>query len=220
MLSPAAIPSLVKQNGEFLSAKEIRTRWLSGNIEPVHVRAELLAQYRLFADIIGTPDYWNSHENTHVYPGLFSLFVRVGKECGMSAMRSHRRVIVTPTGFVKVAHRVRHPLFYVKGLVIRFYSRWAENEGMWMPKGLVYSSGYDKASQIITILSNSSYRYDRPVEFVVHPSIRERPDLFGEVVVSRVTEYNTLRTKTFHSTLAEAKVKLITFGKRWENSTV
>jgi predicted glycoside hydrolase/deacetylase ChbG (UPF0249 family) len=218
VLPPDRVSSLVNGHGGFWSAREIRRRWPLGLIKAAHVQAELVAQYRRFVDLVGVPDYWNSHQNTHVYPGLFPLFVRTGLACGINAMRSHRRVLVTHQGNTGSFH-CKHPVFFAKGIVINQYSRWAEHQGVWMPRGLVCASGYDKASQIAMILTNPCLPASQaPIEFVVHPSTREHPELFGDVVASRVIEYRTLKSESLRRELAGAGVRLCTFG-RTGNST-
>jgi hypothetical protein len=51
-----------------------------------------------------------------------------------------------------------------------------------------------------------------PIEFVVHPATHAEPELFGDVVASRVTEYHALRDAGLLEALAQAGVRLRTFG--------
>ena len=212
VLPAKTVPSLVNATGEFHSAGEIRRRWARGLIEPDQLHAELTAQYHRFVDLVGAPDYWNTHQNTHVYPGMFPLFVRAGLQCRIRAMRSHRRVVVPRAESIH-SFRIKHPLFFAKGLVISRYSRRAEQLGVWMPRGLIYPSGYDKALEIADILKNPRLAAnERPVEFVVHPANQAHPELFGDVVASRLVEYKTLRDPQFLRELAASGVTLCSFA--------
>lgn len=212
VLPASELCTLVDNRGQFHSARELRRRWRCGLISAGELRAELEAQYRRFVELAGQPDYWNTHENVHVFPGLFTVFVRTAARCGLAAMRSHRRVPVLRQGSM-AAHRLRHPLFHVKGAVIACYSRWAERRGMWMPRGLIYPFGYDKATEIVPVLTNPQlHAWDLTVEFVVHPSTQAHPELFGALVDSRQAEFRTLTAEAFKHQLAAGRVKLNTFG--------
>lgn len=212
VLPPERVPSLVDAHGRFLSAREIRHRWSRGQIRSAELRAELEAQHHRFLTVAGAPDYWNTHENTHLFPGLFSLFVRCGLACGIRAMRSHRRIMVPRRGSAG-SYLLQHPVFLMKGLVISLYSRWAEHLQVWMPRGRIYTSGYNQHTEIAEVLANPNLPASlEPIELVVHPATQAEPDLFGSLVSSRISEYQALRNTALRNILAGAGVRLCTFG--------
>ena len=207
---PGAVPSLIGADGHFHSSRELRRRWIHGQVKASEIEAELRAQHRQFVDLAGSPDYWNTHENTHVYPGLFDLFVEVGLSLGVKRMRSHRRYVVAKRGGAAL-YIALHPMFGLKGAVIGRYSRKAIRRGVWMPRGLIYPRGYDKYSDIETILLRTGATTPgQPLEFVVHPATRPEPDLFGDLVESRLAEYRTLRQPGLRERLADRGVRLVT----------
>ena len=63
---PEEIPSLVDENGNFFKYSEFRNRYRKGEIKDDDIIKELKAQYERFKEVCGEPDYWNTHQNTHV----------------------------------------------------------------------------------------------------------------------------------------------------------
>lgn len=209
VLPAASVPSLVGADGRFHSSRDLRQRWRNGLVRAEELEAELRAQYRRFVELAGAPDYWNTHENTHVYPGLFDLFVDVAASLEIPRMRCHRRHVVAKRGGA-AAHLALHPVFALKGAVIGWYSRRAERRGMWMPRALISSAGFDKYSEIEAILHGTRPSPGRPLELVVHPATRPEPSVFGALVESRLAEYRTLRQRGLRQRLADAGIHLVT----------
>ena len=89
VLEPARVPTLVDGAGQFYGS--LRRRWLTRKLDRDEVRAELLAQYERFRSLAGAADFWNTHQDVHVFPGLFQLFVEFGKALKIPAMRCHER---------------------------------------------------------------------------------------------------------------------------------
>ena len=74
-LSPAdQVRSLIHQDGTFLSYPEIRKKCKEGTYNFKEIAWEMKLQYKRYREICGEPDYWNTHENVHVYPKLYQLF--------------------------------------------------------------------------------------------------------------------------------------------------
>ncbi len=211
VLPPARVATLVDRGGSFHPAAEFRRRWTTGRLSATEITAELRAQHRAFVELAGPPDYWNTHENTHVFPGLFPLFVRTGLDCGIRAMRCHRRIVVPVRGSA-AAHLIRHPVFLAKGLLIGLYSQWAERLSVWMPRGLICAPGFDRYTEIAQILASPALSEPtQPVEFVVHPSIAPEAQLFGALVETRVAEYRMLTDSGLERSLAQSGVTLCTY---------
>jgi hypothetical protein len=190
VLSPTLVPSLVGGDGTFLPS--LRGRWLRGQARPAEIRAELTAQYERFCAVAGAPDFWNTHQNVHVYPGIFQLVVELGRRLGIKAMRSHRRFTV-PADCSELAYNLAHPGFWVKGRVIARWSRDAARRGMLMPDGRLHMPGYATgAVPPLEILRRAEWpRVRSALEWVIHPANRVEARLFGALTQSRVREYQT-----------------------------
>jgi predicted glycoside hydrolase/deacetylase ChbG (UPF0249 family) len=195
LLKPKQVPTLVDKGGTFFAPALFRKRWLLRQINPLEVKDELRAQFRMFSTLAGQPDFWNTHENVHVFPGLFDLFVSLGLELRIPAMRSHRRLTVPFEG-TALSHNVRYPLYWLKGRIIAHWSQKAETQGTLMPDGRVYAPGYNgnaaaALEQIASRLPWNSVK--KAVELVVHPAKQIQEGLFGSLTESRLLEYEVLR---------------------------
>jgi predicted glycoside hydrolase/deacetylase ChbG (UPF0249 family) len=80
VLPPSQVPTLVGNNGDFQPSSVLRRRWATGRVRLSEIKAELRAQVARFCDIAGKPDFWNTHQNFHVFPGLFKACVALGQE--------------------------------------------------------------------------------------------------------------------------------------------
>ena len=174
LLPSPQLPTLCRPDGEFHSVLEFRRRWMRGRIDGDEIRNELKAQCRHFSQVAGTPDFWNTHQNSHVLPRLFDLFVLVGQELGIPAMRSHRRLTV-PYKISPLRHSLGHPLYWFKGQVIARWAAKAAAGGVLMPDGRVYTPGYDGAgiASLPEIIERIRMELgEKAVEVVVHPATR------------------------------------------------
>jgi predicted glycoside hydrolase/deacetylase ChbG (UPF0249 family) len=79
VLPTADISSLINDTGSFLTVSELRRRWWFGQVKRDELHAELRAQFNRLCEIMGPPDFWNTHQNSHVFPGLFEVFVNIGR---------------------------------------------------------------------------------------------------------------------------------------------
>jgi predicted glycoside hydrolase/deacetylase ChbG (UPF0249 family) len=210
VLGPQAVPSLVNTHGEFAGA--LRHQWLSRRINYGEIRAELVAQYERFRALAGAADFWNTHQNVHVFPGLFQFFVGLGKELGIPAMRSHERFTLPANGSL-TAFYVRHPAYWLKGQVIRRWSRAARAQGTRMPDGRLYLPGYQAGNYALTsLLERIDWRNaGSAIELVVHPATTADDQLFGRMTESRVREYRLFRDAKLAGRLKNIDVSLVGF---------
>jgi predicted glycoside hydrolase/deacetylase ChbG (UPF0249 family) len=210
LLGPAAVPSLVDGSGQFAGA--LRWRWLSGRVDRREVRAELTAQYERFRALAGAADFWNTHQNVHVSPGLFQFFVALGKDLKIPAMRSHERRTLPASGSAAGFH-ARHPGYWLKGQVIRRWSNEARAAGMRMPDGRLYLPGYQPGNYTLTVLlARLDWRsVGAAVELVIHPAKKLDAKLFGGLTDSRLREYEIFRNPKLAGSLKQVGVKLVGF---------
>src|SRR5262245_35098906 len=213
VLSKAQIPTLLGLDGQFHPILEFRRRWLRGRIKAEEVKSELRAQCHKFNRVAGGPDFWNTHQNSHVLPRLFDLCVLVGRELGIPAMRSHRRFTV-PRRMSPLRHNLRHPLSWFKGRVIARWVANAEAKGVLMPDGRLYTPGYDGSAiaSLAEILGRIEWRgVKRALELVVHPATAVDEGLFGSLQQSRVLEYKSLRDPGLIGEFAQSNIELAGF---------
>ena len=212
VLSPTAVPSLVGNDGLF--SRELRRRWLARQVNRSELRAELRAQYQRFAAVAGPADFWNTHQNSHVFPGLFQFFVDVAIELNVPAMRSHRRFTV-PKGSGLTRYLLTHPDYWLKGQVIARWSAAAEARGMRMPAGRIYLPGH---SADLTLLDEIAGRLPwqkipGPLEWVVHPATSSEDKLLGGLTESRRREYELLRQPALAGRLAGLGLRCVGFSE-------
>lgn len=182
-------------------------------INAIELVAELRAQYDRFCEVAGPPDFWNTHQNVHVSPGLFETFVVLGQELSIPAMRCHRRITVPHTGTLTHYH-LRHPMYWLKGKVIARWSRLAEAKGMRMPAGRIEAHGYGNGKAAATEEIIKRLRWNglkNPVELVIHPATAVEAGLFGTLTESRILEYEVFRDPGLVKRLHQARVDTVGF---------
>lgn len=210
LLGAASVPSLVDTDGQF--TRTLRRRWLSGRIDRAEMRAELTAQYDRFKSLAGLADFWNTHQNVHVFPGLFQFFVNLGHELGIIAMRSHERYTLPASGSV-AAYHARHPAYWFKGHVIRHWSRRARSQGTRMPDARLYLPGYQAGSfSFPVLLERIDWRHFEAIELVIHPATALDSKLLGGLTESRLREYAMFRDPRLVSRARRAGVELVGFA--------
>jgi hypothetical protein len=218
LLTPASVPSLVGEDGRF--AGSLRRRWWARELNFAEMRAELIAQYERFHTLAGKPDFWNTHQNVHVFPGLFQFFVGLGNELSIPAMRSHARFTVPLHGSL-FSYHAHHPVYWCKGWVIRRWSREARASGVRMPAGRLYLPGYEAGKHALAmLLDRLDWRHvSAAVELVVHPAKALDKRLFGGLTESRLREYELLRDPQLLGQIERVGVRLVGFDALRENNT-
>ena len=212
VLPALKVPSLVRSDGSFYPPSALRKRWLRRQVSTTDVESELQAQYQRFHEAAGQPDFWNSHQNFHVWPGLFQICVALGRRLRIPRMRSHRRYTV-PRDRTASSFHLSHPVSWLKSQVISRWARYARSQGMLMPDGLVYMPGYgaDQASleEVVTRLPWDSIR--DTVEIIVHPATTTFNPLFHRHAERRVLEYQLLKDTRLSARFQSLGVELINF---------
>jgi predicted glycoside hydrolase/deacetylase ChbG (UPF0249 family) len=213
VLDASEIPSLVDDNGRFYTKDRFHRRWFSNQVNRSELKAELSAQFNRLYEMIGLPEFWNTHQDTHMVPGLFEACVSIGVELGIPAMRSHRRFFVfrdiDPTQYY-----LRHPVFWIKGLVIARWSKRAESQGMHMPDGKVYISGYglNQAGIEEAIRQLPWKSVCQAAELVVHPTVEIDEKVMHSLKEVRVREYEVFSDRGLAEGLHKQGVQITGFG--------
>jgi hypothetical protein len=210
VLDPARVPTLVDGDGQF--GGSLRRRWLTRRLDVGEVRAELTAQYERFQALAGGADFWNTHQNVHVFPGLFQLFVALGTELKIAAMRSHERFTLPARASVAGYH-ARHPAYWLKGHIIRRWSEQARARGTRMPAGRLYLPGYQAGNySLAVLLERIDWRdVSGALELVIHPATALDSKLLGSLTDSRLREYETFRDSRLVERAQRAGVDLVGF---------
>jgi chitin disaccharide deacetylase len=212
VLARERIASLVRPDGQFYSPQQLRRRWLRGKIAVDDIRVELDAQYQRFITVAGEPDFWNTHQNFHVWPGLFSLCLTLARELKIPSMRCHRRFTV-PRDRSATSHHMRHPVSWLKGKIINRWARSASRQGLLMPDGVIYMPGYtaDRASVEEAILRLPWGSINTALELIVHPATTSEEPLFHSLTERRLLEYCMLKDTRLKNRLHLLGIESVNF---------
>jgi predicted glycoside hydrolase/deacetylase ChbG (UPF0249 family) len=202
----------VNGDGSFLEASELRRHWWSGRVKLSELRAELRAQFDRLTRITGPLDFWNTHQNSHVFPGLFQAFATLGRELEIPAMRCHRR-LTTPRGMSELLYQLRHPQYWLKGKVIAWWSSGSEKPGTLMPDARVYAPGYREPQTMLKeAVSRLPWKKVKTaVEIIIHPAIAIDANLFGGLTESRILEYQVFKNPELAQDLRRRGVEPVGF---------
>lgn len=111
VLPPERVPSLVDRSGSFFSTNVFVYRVWLGKIDREHMRAEIEAQLQRLANIIGCVSHFDSHHHIHSRsPRVLDAMLSVGREHGVSRIRTNRRFFVdsTPQNRRELQLRLKH----------------------------------------------------------------------------------------------------------------
>ncbi len=211
VLPASQIPTLVAENGEFYPYPEFRKRLRKKQISFADIKKELLAQYQLYFDLMGQPDYWNTHQNTHVDFGIYRLFVDTAAELGINKMRSHQRIYVKGSDD---AHKM--PLIWrlaepVKSKMLDIWQHNAHKKGIASPDGLVVCLNKEDTNRPQYLFSNISWKKAQVGEYVIHPATQNDSPYFGRIVEQRIREYEMFTDAKTKQLLTQAGIELTVY---------
>ena len=211
VLPACEIPSLVKPDGEFYSNSEFRRRYRSRRIDEEELKKELIAQYQLFVSDIGTPDYWNTHENFHVGFGIYGWMVQLALDLGIHRMRSHQRIYVPGSDrsdLMPLSWRLVEP---VKSSLLDVWQGNAHRKGVKSPEGLILCRNHSDLYKPDYVFENIQWKKHRIGEYVIHPATEVDSPLFGEIVERRIWEYKTFTSTETKKILHHAGIRRATY---------
>jgi chitin disaccharide deacetylase len=211
MVSANNVSSLVDQKGNFHTFGEFRKRLRAKSISLNEVQLELRAQLDCLQASIGTIEFWNSHQNIHLWPGLFQLFVALALDAGIRKMRCNSRITLVRN---RLGYNLRNIEYLVKGKILDFWSYNSRKKGMLMPHGLIAMPGAGPGK---TRLEEYLRRYQLPnnktiVEASLHPADEAEHPNFGKLSISRYKEYLLFSDGDIRSRLLELGVDCVSFG--------
>ncbi len=211
VLPASEVPTLVSDKGEFYPYPEFRKRLRKKLISFADIKKELIAQYNLYYELMGQPDYWNTHQNTHVDFKIYRLFVDVAKELGINKMRSHQRIYVKGSDKsqkMPLKWRIAEPL---KSKMLDCWQSNAHKKGIASPNGLIVCLNKNDINNLSYLFNNISWKNNQIGEYVIHPATENDSPYFGKIVDQRIREYEMFTTNETKELIKKANIELISF---------
>lgn len=205
------VPTLVNKNGDFFSYVDFRNRYRKGLINNEEILFELRNQFHLFYDLLGMPDYWNTHQNTHVDFKIYHLIVDLASELHIPAMRSHQRIYVPasdPHDTLPLTWRLIEP---IKSRLINHWQHEAHKKGIYSPDGLIVTLRAKDMNNIGYIFKNIKWGQHNTGEFVIHPAIKNDSPFFGKIVEQRITEYKLFSAENTKKEIEACNIRLVNY---------
>ena len=213
--APETIKTLVNSDGKFYKYPEFRQRYRKHLIKDEDIITELKAQYKLYEELMGEPDYWNTHQNVHVDFGIFRLFVDVAKELGIKRMRTHKRIYVPATkdeGKQSLVWRMIEPF---KSSLLKIWQRNALKKGITSPDGLIVCLNNDDTNNLEYTFNNIKWNKNMVGEYVIHPATENDSPYFGKIVEQRVREYEMFTSEDTKRIIKEASIELTNYNREF-----
>lgn len=211
VLPAEKVPSLVNDKGEFLSYNEIRRACKNGKYDHDQVRAEMTAQYNRYVEICGKPDYWNTHENVHVYPDLYPVFRDLSLKLGIKKMRSHERIYVpssTGASDKSLNWKLTNP---IKKIMLKSWQNKSRSLGIISPDGILVRINEIDKLNLEYLFANINWKNNSSAEIAIHPSVSAQGEYFGAITEDRVREYQVFSNASVVKLAADNGIELSSF---------
>lgn len=205
------IPSLVAESGDFYEYPEFRARYRKGLIRNEDIERELLAQYEKFVDLIGEPDYWNTHQNVHVDFKIYALFVDFAARLNIRRMRSHQRIYVPGSGNSSDRSFVWRLTEPVKSRMLDCWQGNAHKKGIASPEGLIVALNRADTDHPEYLFPHIRWGNHALGEYVIHPAAACDSPYFGQISDKRIREYRLFTSDTTRRVLKACGIELVSF---------
>lgn len=96
VLSPKLLPTLVDDEGNFLSREKLLLRSLCGRVDPEEVYMEISAQFDRLSSHCAEINHINGHHHVHVFPRVREAIERLARERGVRTIRAPREWLWSP----------------------------------------------------------------------------------------------------------------------------
>ena len=192
VLRPEQVRSLVDLDGNFYPPAVFVKRFQHNQIKKRELKAELVAQYNRYVEVCGKPDYWNTHQNTHVHLKLFGFFVDLAAELQIPKMRFHQKIWVRPAdGYTApVAFRLKEAM---KSVVLKMWRRRIQRKGMCAPDGLIAFVSPSEGYAALDFLERACFYKNDNAELVIHPATAADSIYLGNLTRKRLEECRLFR---------------------------
>lgn len=205
------VPTLVNEKGDFFPYMDFRNRYRKGLIKNEEILLELRNQFELFHELMGMPDYWNTHQNTHVDFKIYQIVVELASELHIPAMRSHQRIYVPasdPNDKLPLTWRLIEPL---KSRLIDHWQHNAHKKGMASPEGLIVTLCAKDMNNIDYVFKNIQWRKHNVGEFVIHPATKNDSPFFGKIIDQRITEFELFSSEKTKKEIDACGIQLVNY---------
>ncbi len=205
------VSSLVDENGFFLSYNQIREACKNQRYDFKQVKTEMKAQYNRYVEICGEPDYWNTHENVHVYPKIYELFRDASLEFGIKKMRSHQRIFV-PSSTGKSDKSLKWTLTNpFKCIMLNNWQKKSNQLGVTSPNGIMVRMNEADKLNLPYLFKNIEWKDNESVEIAIHPSVSGNCEYFGSITDLRVKEFEVFSNPDVLKLASDCSVQLANF---------
>jgi len=217
---PRDVPTLVTRGGEF-HFEEFTPRLQRGQIDLAELAYELALQIERVQRLVPTVTHLDSHENRHLWPRYFSIFVELARTHGIPRMRTHARQLFTGyphPGLTTSAFYFTHPKRVLTHGVARFLMRRARRSGMRMCDRLLTTRGWksrDSGSLLDAWLRVARGCPPGRNEIFCHPGyVDDDLRLWDRVILERrEEELRALTHPRLRSAFGDSGVDLISFAE-------
>lgn len=206
------VPTLVNEKGDLFSYVEFRKRYRKGLIKNEEILIELRNQFNRYYELMGMPDYWNTHQNTHVDFKIYQMVVELAVELKISAMRSHQRIYVpasNPDEKLPLIWRLIEPF---KSRLIDHWQHNAHKKGVASPEGLIVTIREKDMNNIGFVFKNIKWGKHQVAEFVIHPATHRDSPFFGKIVNQRVLEYQLFSAAETRKEIESCGISLVNYS--------
>ena len=176
------------------------------------VVCELKNQFDRFYKLMGMPDYWNTHQNTHVDFKIYHLFVSLAAELKIPAMRSHQRIYVPASDSNEKLSLMWRMIEPFKSKLIDCWQHRAHKKGIASPEGLIVTMRAKDMNNIGFVFKNIKWGNHQVAEFVIHPATCNDSPFFGKIVDQRITEYNLFSDIETFKEIESCGIKLVNYS--------
>lgn len=205
------IPTLVSASGAFYPYAEFRERYRKHLINDSDIKTELTAQYNKYVNLLGTPDYWNTHQNVHVDFRIYKLFVLFAHEKNIQKMRSHQRIYVPGSKKEHKRSIVWRILEPIKSRMLNVWQNNAHKIGIGSPDGLICCLNKNDINNPEYLFTNIQWKKNNLAEYVIHPATDNDSPYFGKIVEQRIREYEMFTSEETKRIIAEAGIELVKY---------
>ncbi len=212
VLSRDEVPTLTSENGDFYSYPEFRRRLKKNLLSFDEIRKELIAQFNRYYELLGQPDYWNTHQNTHVDFGIYRLFVDTAIELGIYKMRSHQRIYVRGSNkYQKKSFlwRMEEPF---KSKLLDIWQNNAHRKGLASPSGLIVCLNDFDINNPEYLFSHIDWKDNSVGEYVIHPATEKDSPFFGKLGDQRIYEYKQFTSNAQKEIFLKNNIELVNFN--------
>jgi predicted glycoside hydrolase/deacetylase ChbG (UPF0249 family) len=202
------VKTLVDENGVFWPIDEFRRRYKKGLISESELEAELQNQFDIYYKNFGQPDYWNSHENSSLYPAPFKVFKKVALKKGIRATRNFQRVYVDYDNCRGFKRKLRELLV---SSYVNFKYGIIEKRNFHMPDGRIVTFVNHTKTDFERMKTCLEKTQKKSVEIIIHPAVSGDNPLFGNITTDRVDEYKAFMSDRFYALFTENGNKIVTY---------